>query len=154
MDEAFRFKFQCMAGTIMVRKIDYEKEEVELEDGDIRKISDGKLLRCTGLRDKNGKMIYEGDIVDKEYDNLEVSDGTGVVHMGEGEDADGWEYGRWFGWKAGKSSLLDVNEHCTVVGNEFENTELLDVSLCKRCNCMTKTVNGICGKCGEEIKER
>ncbi|KKL90370.1 hypothetical protein LCGC14_1905420, partial [marine sediment metagenome] len=39
--------------------------------------------------------------------------------------SDGYAHGKWLGWKAGISSLLDVHQKCEVIGNKFENPELL-----------------------------
>jgi len=89
--------------------------------------SDGAITieQFTGLRDKNGKEIYEGDIVNKQYHNLECHNGIGVVSMGTGNDSDGYQHGSWYGWMAGNSSLLDLVEECEVIGNIHENPELL-----------------------------
>lgn len=84
------------------------------------------LMQYTGLEDKNGKSIYEGDILDKSYHNLSVYTGKGVVELGEGSDSDGWNHESWLGWKAGDSSLLDVHNEASVLGNIYENPELLE----------------------------
>ena len=82
-------------------------------------------LQFTGLHDKNGKEIYDGDIVNKQYFNFSVYDGIGVVQICEGSDSDGYHHGKWLGWMAGESSLLDVHSECEVIGNIYENQELL-----------------------------
>ena len=86
---------------------------------------DCEYQMSTGLHDKNGKEIYCGDIVNKRYFNLSIYNGIGVVQMGEGSDSDGYSNGCWLGWMAGESSLLDVHSECEVIGNIYENPELL-----------------------------
>lgn len=83
------------------------------------------LEQYTDLKDKNGKEICEGDIVDKGYHNFGVYDENGAVYIGGLWDSDGWEHEKILGWKAGENSLLDVHEYCKVIGNIHENPELL-----------------------------
>ena len=92
------------------------------------KYDQGILEQYTGLCDRNGTKIYEGDIVDSEYHNLKVDVGAGSfeVHMGKGDDSDGFMHGEWYGWKAGENSLLDVSQECTIIGNIHEKPELLE----------------------------
>lgn len=70
----------------------------------------------TGLKDKNGKEIYEGDIVVSD-----VFGGMGpyvVVHQEEWEDFGG---AFWSGFR-----FWNVGEHVEVIGNIYENPELLE----------------------------
>jgi uncharacterized phage protein (TIGR01671 family) len=75
------------------------------------------LEQCTGLKDKNGKLIYEGDI-------LKTLDGSicFVVWIGisfwvesPGSEAKDLEHDSFY-------------EHCEVIGNIHENPELLKES--------------------------
>jgi uncharacterized phage protein (TIGR01671 family) len=85
------------------------------------------VQQYTGLTDKNGREIYEGDIV--KYDNSEIAQTTisglaEVIYMTDMTLVDAPCFGLWFiGNKSGfyKSMLGDIE----VIGNIFENSELL-----------------------------
>ena len=74
------------------------------------------LEQDTGLKDKNGKPIYDGDIVDDGYSNIceirwrEKCAGFKVVN-----ENDGYVTNVWF-----------VSKYGEVIGNIHENPELLE----------------------------
>lgn len=85
------------------------------------------LMQSTGLKDKHGVEIFEGDIIDKGYLNFSIENRIGYVEFNQGGDSDGWAHGDWLGWITNNNdSLLDVHEHCTVIGNKYEHTHLLE----------------------------
>lgn len=71
-----------------------------------------KVMQYTGLYDKNGKEIYEGDIVKVEFPGLFY----GVVEY----DPPEWRMRR----KSG--GLWSFDERPEVIGNIYENPELLE----------------------------
>ena len=94
---------------------------------------DGKLMQYTGLKDKNEKEIYEGDIVKliplnserlkelgrKWYEHLKVEWGT----YSDGEYVTNVET-----WMIGINPLSEelLDETVEVIGNIYENPELLE----------------------------
>lgn len=84
--------------------------------------NDWIVEQYTGLKDKNGKEIYEGDIVAKKHDGSEGEANVGKVFFAAGTfmiDGDGTLY------EYTHSLTPDVLEDYIVVGNIHENPELL-----------------------------
>lgn len=107
-----RFKFRVWIGSKMIDDI-IGRTDMEMYwwDDNIPK------MQCTGLKDKNGKLIYEGDIVDWE-------DGRGSVFW----DKDGaWVHGYAekpdFIWHRPPKRMWSKVE---VIGNVHENIKLLE----------------------------
>ena len=73
---------------------------------------DKKLMQFTGLHDKNGKEIYEGDI---------VTDGVGKYKIIYDLKLAGYQPYCIF--------RDDPENYCEVLGNIYENPELLDKNL-------------------------
>ncbi len=105
----------------------------EQHDGgmDVLEPDDLERSQFTGLEDKNGKEIYEGDIVIYEYTYNEAMESSAY---GNGEVCDidmvEWYEGRYILNRKGLSSkmyfLFDDYKELKVIGNIFENPELLN----------------------------
>lgn len=78
-------------------------------------------LEYTGLKDKNGKEIYEGDIVNyrmiDEDEICEVFWDAGTVKM-KFRESDGFQ-----GYSI---NTEDVSKRVSIVGNIYENPELIE----------------------------
>ena len=95
--------------------------------------ADGKLFYCltvvdadtvgqyTGLKDRNGKEIYEGDIALMDYSAFNT-----------GKDGQTYAVVRWidyraaFMWDAGLNYYADMRNDVEICGNIHDNPELLE----------------------------
>ncbi len=127
MDDRFKFRAWDKRQKRMrgVMRIDFRK------DGDLKRINGTEdpgswepllvagadwedefiLMQCTGLKDKNGKLIYEGDIVEWERGWKETEMVNTIIEIPQTfyEMADG-------AW---------TPESGKIIGNIYENPELL-----------------------------
>jgi uncharacterized phage protein (TIGR01671 family) len=79
------------------------------------KLENNVLMQCTGLKDKNGKLIYEGDILQQPQLPHKVV-------------CEWYKDGFWLnGFMNGaKRELRDMHNWYEVIGNIYENKELLE----------------------------
>ncbi len=104
------------------QRIDKEKPiGLNIFDGiDERKVIDFELMQFTGLKDKNGKEIYEGDLI--KYSAPAIRDEIYTIV---------WRSTEWqtrFQKKSKSGGLTDIGLNSArgeVIGNIYENPELL-----------------------------
>ncbi|RNA48335.1 hypothetical protein QP80_15495, partial [Enterococcus faecalis] len=117
-----------------VNQIDFEKKTVWLEadNGDhenrhtlTREFKDVILMQSTGLKDKNGVEIFEGDIVqyrDGEYSYLGIVKRDCYQFFIDGiEPDDNYDF-------IDVSNTFDGTSSLEILGNIHENPELLEVA--------------------------
>lgn len=111
-----------------VAMIDWSEDDIH-NGGTHAKLSDVKIMQFTGLHDKNGREICEGDIIECEY-HEGMADSRGNVWRGVvtwGEDASFHterlhvEHNCLYSVRYGGSAI----KRWEVIGNIYENPELV-----------------------------
>lgn len=99
----------------------------------IVEVDPSTICQCTGLKDKNGKLIWENDVV-KCVDVNAETEFFAVVEFGNPNGFYSWGYQLKHIW--GDEPNLDIllwidmeetGATCEIIGNIFDNPELLEV---------------------------
>jgi uncharacterized phage protein (TIGR01671 family) len=96
------------------------------------------ICQCTELKDKNGKLIWENDIVsfeDTGEEGYEYKEGFDFVNKAKVEFAEGrWSLTDFVSDNSGvmdemydHAEFMEFWQYCEVIGNKFDNPELLEV---------------------------
>lgn len=111
----------------------YLVDEINFNRGEFESIGDGitflrgadevVLMQSTGLKDKNGKEIFEGDVVTNGWKRQVVTFGTQEVE----EDFGSIRIYRGFNLYLGGGYPNAIMSEFEVVGNIYENPDLLEV---------------------------
>lgn len=84
-----------------------------------------QLIQSTGMKDKNGVEIFEGDVVAVENHPFQRKEDSGVGMEIEGNYVVGWNQ-HDLTWCAGDLLLARLKPYVKVIGNIYENPELLE----------------------------
>lgn len=87
---------------------------------DLPKRHGGSVMQFTGLKDKKGKEIFEGDIIKRKDSRFYYSIHWGKTSFGVSEHRDSGKFSSDFRYH------WDGNELGEVIGNIYENPELLN----------------------------
>lgn len=94
------------------------------------------ICQCTGLKDKNDNLIWENDIIEKEFysvpdsymdstkymETIQYEDGGWYVNVVTDDIAQGYQHRIYLIEAIANSKDL---EHFEIIGNSFDNPELL-----------------------------
>ncbi|MFO7195657.1 hypothetical protein B1158_11620 [Enterococcus faecium] len=83
------------------------------------------LMQSTEMKDKNGVEIFEGDVVAVENHPFQRKEDSGVGMEIEGNYVVGWNQ-HDLTWCAGDLLLARLKPYVKVIGNIYENPELLE----------------------------
>lgn len=130
-----RFQYRVWDNVISCYSAGYLTPDGILVDDDGCLKSGCVVEMCTGLRDKNGMLVYEGDIIHNEWlvERGDIGD-LWIIKFGEHQTSDDYyasgAYG-WYGERVGKGydseySLAQMPGVMIVVGNIHERPELLE----------------------------
>jgi len=78
------------------------------------------LLQYTGLKDKNGVEIYEGDILETDKGYIQK-----VEHITETIDGTTYVSG-FYAWDEEKHTWMAIDNTDKIIGNIYKNPELLE----------------------------
>lgn len=116
-------KFRCWNGQVM-----YQMKALLIDENKYKQLKDNTdiIMQYTGLKDNNGKDIYEGDIL---YD-IAIDAKCRVVFGCYSTMRDGWgieELSPKFCvlW-SDDSGYSPIQEKMEIIGNIYENPELLN----------------------------
>ena len=134
MEDRFKLNFwnESLKTMRPVEKIDFFTGDVTLyTENNILSFSNlkhGKLLQCTGLEDKNGKLIFEGDIVKKDHcEDFYVVEFCKKGHFAGAFCLKNIQSGKFTGFSQESIWMSDdtPKNWDEVIGNIYQNPELI-----------------------------
>ena len=126
MQDRFRFRFWDKETQTMQK---FPKVELKYRITLDKIFSDDRVIfmQCTGLKDKNGKLIYEGDIA-KFKDNITTNGSkTHIAVIEHNETFNAFMYRVECMGLFTVNKIQNENFDVEIIGNIYENPELLEV---------------------------
>ena len=121
-DKVFKEMVQVNALVLdeQVVKVTYKNGNVAKED-----MKEYELMQSTGLKDKNGKEIFEGDIITNGMDIVDVRnhETLGFYTLVNGREV---FFGHGTSIEEFEEDIEGFSEIAEIIGNIYENKELLD----------------------------
>ena len=122
-----RFKFRVFISNKMYEVFYFYKAEngvifacTNLKENTGFNIDGSTFMQCTGLKDKNSKLIYNGDIVKRQNRHI------GVVIFESGCFKIKWQDGVYY------QNARHIDDYqassLEIIGNIYENSELLEIN--------------------------
>ena len=102
-------------------ELNYDTPHIEIEKVEL------EIMQYTGIKDQNGVEIFEGDIVAIENHPFEKTDDSDIGVKINGNYEVGWNEDD-LTWCAGSLLLARVGIYVRIIGNIYENSDLLEVS--------------------------
>jgi uncharacterized phage protein (TIGR01671 family) len=131
MGREIKFRSYTPSGMVEIDKIVFKTGMAYFEDV-LRyqgiDMEEFPLMQYTGLKDKDGKEIYEGDIVESfRFDDPEFRSEVFYKNGAFGYKSYVWEVFISFASNENYKWRDDKSENIKVIGNIYENPELLEV---------------------------
>ncbi len=121
-DKEFKEMVQVNALVLdeQVIKVTYKNKNVVKDD-----VKEYVLMQSTGLKDKNGKEIFEGDIITNGMDIVDVRnhETLGFYTLVNGREV---FFGHGTSIEEFEEDIEGFSEIAEIIGNIYENKELLD----------------------------
>lgn len=107
---------------IPVFSIDFENQMINTS-GPWRFFNEVELMQYTGLKDKNGVEIYEGDVI-----GGATLESYATVNFGNHMTSTDYYASSAYGWhlKDSRGETFALHQYYEVIGNIYENPELLE----------------------------
>lgn len=109
---------RCDCGMWLIYQFEYDRaDQVAYE------VNPETVCQFTGLHDKNGRKIWENDIVSEDFRNYK-----GVIRFGEFESLELKNVGfniEWYGGIYYRQDLTYWADKCEIIGSAIDNPELL-----------------------------